>query len=241
MSTSTSRRGEFVGVVGESGCGKSTLLFAIAQLLSPPAAITGGSVVFKGTDLVTMTATAARRRPVARHLRRHAERDERAEPGQAARRAVRGRDAGARREVGATIRQRSVEVLELVGIDAEHLKQLPAPAQRRHAAARHDRHGAAVHAGPGDHGRADLGARRRRAAFADGADQGAPAAAGVRRHLRHPRHVAGQPLLRPAGRDVRGPGRRDRADPRGLRHARRTRTARGCSTRSRRSAARACR
>ena len=36
--------GEFVGVVGESGCGKSTLLFAIAQLLSPPAAITGGSV-----------------------------------------------------------------------------------------------------------------------------------------------------------------------------------------------------
>ena len=37
-------KGEFVGVVGESGCGKSTLLFAIAQLLSPPAAITGGSV-----------------------------------------------------------------------------------------------------------------------------------------------------------------------------------------------------
>ena len=34
--------GEFVGVVGESGCGKSTLLFAIARLLSPPAAITSG-------------------------------------------------------------------------------------------------------------------------------------------------------------------------------------------------------
>ena len=46
-STSTSRAGEFVGVVGESGCGKSTLLFAIAQLLSPPAEITGGSVVFQ--------------------------------------------------------------------------------------------------------------------------------------------------------------------------------------------------
>jgi len=46
--------GEFVGVVGESGCGKSTLLFAIAQLLSSPAAITGGSVMFKGQDLVTM-------------------------------------------------------------------------------------------------------------------------------------------------------------------------------------------
>src|SRR5262245_1281599 len=48
-------RGEFVGVVGESGCGKSTLLFAIAQLLSDPAAITGGSVAFRGQNLVTMT------------------------------------------------------------------------------------------------------------------------------------------------------------------------------------------
>ncbi|WP_327635520.1 ABC transporter ATP-binding protein [Kribbella sp. NBC_00482] len=47
--------GEFVGVVGESGCGKSTLLFAIAQLLSSPAAITGGSVTFQGQDLVTMS------------------------------------------------------------------------------------------------------------------------------------------------------------------------------------------
>jgi peptide/nickel transport system ATP-binding protein len=46
--------GEFVGVVGESGCGKSTLLFAIAQLLSSPAAITGGSVKFNGQELVAM-------------------------------------------------------------------------------------------------------------------------------------------------------------------------------------------
>jgi peptide/nickel transport system ATP-binding protein len=49
------REGEFVGLVGESACGKSTLLFAIAQLLSPPAEIRGGSVVFRGHDLVTMT------------------------------------------------------------------------------------------------------------------------------------------------------------------------------------------
>jgi peptide/nickel transport system ATP-binding protein len=47
--------GEFLGVVGESGCGKSTLLFAIAQLLTAPAAITGGEVVFKGRNLVGLT------------------------------------------------------------------------------------------------------------------------------------------------------------------------------------------
>jgi len=48
------RPGEFVGVVGESGCGKSTLLFAIAQLLSSPAAVTGGSITFKGQNLLAL-------------------------------------------------------------------------------------------------------------------------------------------------------------------------------------------
>src|SRR5450755_228082 len=48
-------KGEFVGVVGESGCGKSTMLFAIAALLSPPAAVTAGTVKFHGHNLVTMT------------------------------------------------------------------------------------------------------------------------------------------------------------------------------------------
>lgn len=46
--------GEFLGVVGESGCGKSTLLFAIAQLLSPPAELVAGEVMFNGTDLVRL-------------------------------------------------------------------------------------------------------------------------------------------------------------------------------------------
>jgi len=52
--------GEFLAVVGESGCGKSTLLFAIAHLLSPPAEVTGGSVVFAGQNMVTMTDKALR-------------------------------------------------------------------------------------------------------------------------------------------------------------------------------------
>jgi peptide/nickel transport system ATP-binding protein len=48
-------RGEFLGVVGESGCGKSTLLFGIAQLLSPPARIVGGSVKFRGSEIAGLS------------------------------------------------------------------------------------------------------------------------------------------------------------------------------------------
>jgi peptide/nickel transport system permease protein len=49
-------RGEFLAIVGESGCGKSTLLYAIARLLgSPqPGEIVGGSVLFRGRDLVLL-------------------------------------------------------------------------------------------------------------------------------------------------------------------------------------------
>ena len=48
-------RGEFLGVVGESGCGKSTLLFGVAQLLSPPARIVGGSVKFRGKEIAGLS------------------------------------------------------------------------------------------------------------------------------------------------------------------------------------------
>ncbi|WP_158866596.1 ABC transporter ATP-binding protein [Leifsonia sp. AG29] len=53
--TFTVEKGEFVGLVGESGCGKSTLGNAILQLLSKPAAVEGGSVVFDGRRLDRMS------------------------------------------------------------------------------------------------------------------------------------------------------------------------------------------
>src|SRR2546421_4679823 len=117
--------GEFVGVVGESGCGKSTLLFAIARLLSPPAAITGGSVVFKGENLVTMTETelnALRWREYSVVL-------------QSAMNALNPvlsigaqfKDAieAHADHSAAQIAERSVEVMKLVGIDPIHLKSYP--------------------------------------------------------------------------------------------------------------------
>ena len=118
-------RGEFVGVVGESGCGKSTMLFGVAQLLSPPARISAGSVVFKGTDLVTMNArqlAATRWRDIS-VVMQSAMNALNPVKQLAAQYADVMRAHGEKSKTA--IRQRSVEVLELVGIDSEHLHSYP--------------------------------------------------------------------------------------------------------------------
>jgi oligopeptide/dipeptide ABC transporter ATP-binding protein len=44
--------GQTWGIVGESGCGKSTMVRALLGLLPPPGRVTGGSIKFRGRELL---------------------------------------------------------------------------------------------------------------------------------------------------------------------------------------------
>jgi peptide/nickel transport system ATP-binding protein len=116
---------EFLGIVGESGCGKSTLLFAAAQLLSPPGEVVGGTVVFRGRDMVRIN------RNELQHMRW---RDysvvmQSAMNALNPMKSIGAQFKDALQAHGTTskedIEQRSTEVLNLVGIDAAHLGSYP--------------------------------------------------------------------------------------------------------------------
>ena len=116
---------EFLGIVGESGCGKSTLLFAIARLLSPPAAVVGGSVQLQGRDLLALDEEALREirwrdysvvmQSAMNALNPVLTVGAQLEDTIAAHQSMRGREA----------HERSGSLLRLVGIDPIHLKSYP--------------------------------------------------------------------------------------------------------------------
>jgi peptide/nickel transport system ATP-binding protein len=118
-------KGEFVAVVGESGCGKSTLLFGLARLLTPPAAIAGGSVEFHGQNLVTMTEKELnvlrwRDYSVVMQSAMNA-----LNPVASIEAQFADAIAAHAKYTRAQTRERSIEVLRLVGIDPIHLKSYP--------------------------------------------------------------------------------------------------------------------
>jgi peptide/nickel transport system ATP-binding protein len=121
----TVQPGEFLGIVGESGCGKSTLLFGIAQLLTAPAAIAGGEVVFRGRNMVAMNASELapirwRNMSVVMQSAMNALNPVKR---------LRAQFADTMKAHGirdkAEIRERSESVLDLVGIDRAHLASFP--------------------------------------------------------------------------------------------------------------------
>ncbi len=116
---------EFVGIVGESGCGKSTLLFAIAQLLTPPAELVGGRIVFRGSDMIGLSGSALRHMRWRDYSMVMQSAMNALNPmktvGAQFRDTLEAHGSSSRGE----IRRRSEEVMDLVGIDAVHLGSYP--------------------------------------------------------------------------------------------------------------------
>ena len=117
--------GEFLGIVGESGCGKSTLLFAVAQLLSPPGEIVAGKVIFHGRDMVRLgrgdlQSMRWRDYSIVMQSAMNALNPMK-NIGAQFKDTLEAHGNGSKDDV----RRRSVEVMELVGIDPAHLKSYP--------------------------------------------------------------------------------------------------------------------
>ena len=138
--------GQTLGVVGESGCGKSITALSMMRLVERPGRTVAGEILLDGRDLLKLgddEMSEVRGNEISMIFQEPMTSlnpvftcgDQIAEA-VALHKKVSGNEAW----------DRAIEMLQHVGIaDAEAARQeLPAPAVRRHAAARHDRDGALV-------------------------------------------------------------------------------------------------
>ena len=203
-------KGETMALVGESGSGKSVTALSVMRLLPASAIHPAGEIHFKGKDLLTASDKELR--------------------------AVRGNDIGiifqepmtslnplhtVERQVGEVMKVHRglhetaarARTLELLAAGRHPRRREPAwrlsaPAFRRPAPARDDRHGARQRARPPDRRRADDGARRDRAGANPEASRRPAEADGVGAPVHHPRPRHRAALCRQGVRDDRRPHRR---------------------------------
>jgi oligopeptide/dipeptide ABC transporter ATP-binding protein len=114
------RRGETLGVVGESGCGKSTLGRLLVRLHDP----TSGTVRFDGKDITSLSRSALR--PVRREMQMifqdpYASLNPRKRVIQIVGDPFRIHHTGGEQQ----IRKRVQELLEVVGLSADHVNRFP--------------------------------------------------------------------------------------------------------------------
>ena len=117
---SRSAAGETLAVVGESGSGKSVTALSILRLMpQPPGRIVGGTILFKGRDLLALPNGRDAGDPRQGDLDDLPGADDVAEPGLHLRRADhRGAGAARAASTARAARARAIEMLERVGIPA---------------------------------------------------------------------------------------------------------------------------
>jgi ABC-type dipeptide/oligopeptide/nickel transport system ATPase component len=156
--------GETLGVVGESGCGKSVTSLSIMRLVDPPAGFhPGGQILFGGRDLLTLPEREMRTLRGGEVAIIFQEPMTSLNPvytvGEQIAESVRLHE-GLSKPRGDEARGRDAQAAVGIPTPVPARRRLPAPALRRHAPARDDRHGAGLQPQAAHRRRAHHRARR---------------------------------------------------------------------------------